>query len=47
LSDNPWEKPLDTKMLFKIIQNRIDKHVIKKIIEMNKSIRTKSNLRLR
>jgi len=47
LSDNPWEKPVPKKIIFKMISNRVHKNVIKEIIDLNNSIKTKSNLRLR
>ena len=47
LHRNPWQKPLDPKILFKMIQNRVSRNVIQEMILMNKSIKTKSNLRIR
>jgi len=47
LNDNPWEKPVPKKIIFKMISNRVHKNVIETIIRLNKSIKTKNNLRIR
>jgi hypothetical protein len=44
---NSWNKPLEPKIIFKMISNRVHKDVIEEIINLNNSIPTKSNLRLR
>ena len=47
LGDNAWQKPVPKEIILKMIRNRVHKRVIKEIIDMNNSIPTKSNLRLR
>jgi Leucine-rich repeat (LRR) protein len=47
LDNNPWKKRVDPKTLFKMIQNGLHRNVIEEIINLNNSIPTKSNLRLR
>jgi internalin A len=47
LSDNAWSKPVPKETILKMIRNGVNKDVIERIIDMNNSIPTKSNLRLR
>jgi hypothetical protein len=47
LDNNPWKKPVPKETIFKMIRNSVHKDVINSIIDMNNSIPTKSNLRLR
>jgi hypothetical protein len=44
---NPWQKPVPKETILKMIRNGVNKDVIERIIDMNNSIPTKSNLRLR
>ena len=44
---NPWSKPVPKETILKMIRKRVKKDVINNIIEMNNSIPTKSNLRIR
>ena len=47
LFKNNWKKPVPKEIIFKMIINRVHKDVIKPIINLNNSIPTKSNLRIR
>jgi len=47
LDHNPWQKRISKETIVKMIQNGVNKGVIKNIIDMNNSIQTKSKSDLR
>jgi len=47
LDENPLKKPVPKETILKMIRNGVHKDVIEEIAKINKSIKTKSNLRIR